>query len=371
MNLKTVNIIGSGAYLPGEAIPLSEVDRVLGTFDQAPVKIRRWMERLQPMLNELLEVDHYHFAIDPKTGAFTDDNITMSVKAAQQALERAGLRASDIDLIVYGSAHQDQMPAASVRIQAALGIERCAEIAVHANCTSAYKALQIANDMLRLGRYKTALVISSGMSSSEMRASYYNQQLVTREQAFLRYFLGDGAGALVLEATDKRDGASLLATYIESAGGIKPSAMFNGRPAYWMNPKDEFEKGAHHLNQLINDELQKHFFDTAGTSIFFKGLQRMLESEQFDINNTKYFQVNFPSKHISETLIEECQQLGVKKEWLYTSMSDMGYAGPPMAFITLDKILRDEPLHNGDGILSFVTEVSKFMQAGYYIEMSE
>jgi len=64
----------------------------------------------------------------------------MSVKAAKKALLDAGLLASDIDLIIYGSAHQDQMPTASVRIQEQLGIEQCGEISIHANCTSAYKA---------------------------------------------------------------------------------------------------------------------------------------------------------------------------------------------------------------------------------------
>ena len=46
----------------------------------------------------------------------------------------------------------------------------------------------------------------------------------------------------------------------------------------------------------------------------------------------------------------------------------MGYPGPPMAFICLDQIMRHEPLAKGDLVLSFVTEVSKFMQAGYILE---
>jgi len=45
----------------------------------------------------------------------------------------------------------------------------------------------------------------------------------------------------------------------------------------------------------------------------------------------------------------------------------MGYIGPPMALLCLDRINREEKLEPGDLILSFVTEVSKFMQAGYII----
>ena len=67
-------------------------------------------------------------------------------------------------------------------------------------------------------------------------------------------------------------------------------------------------------------------------------------------------------------IIEECEELGISKEKLYTKMSGLGYSGPPMALISLDRILREEKLKNGDLILSFVTEVSKFMQAGYLME---
>jgi hypothetical protein len=46
----------------------------------------------------------------------------------------------------------------------------------------------------------------------------------------------------------------------------------------------------------------------------------------------------------------------------------MGYIGPPMAFLCLDRIRREEKLVIGDVVMSFVTEVSKFMQAGYILE---
>ena len=48
-------------------------------------------------------------------------------------------------------------------------------------------------------------------------------------------------------------------------------------------------------------------------------------------------------------------------------MATMGYIGPPMALLCLDRIMKEETLVPGDMILSFVTEVSKFMQAGYVI----
>lgn len=365
---RNIRIAGTGSYLPGAPLTIDEADRVLGELTEAPKKIRDWLERMKLLMKELLEVEKYHYAIDPLTRQFTDDNITMSAAAARQALAMAGLQAADIEFIAYGSAHQDQMPTASVRIQEALGMGRCGEVSVHANCTSAYKALLIAFDLLRLGRYRNALVISSGISSSELRAEYYNQPLVRKEELFLRYFLGDGAGALVLTADDGRSsGLYMRSAYMESAGALKPSAMKNRRPAYWMNPREEYDLALHHLSQMFQDELRKNFHEPGGT-IFLHGLKRYLDRYPADLSKLRYFQVNFPSKHIAELIIEECGALGITKDKLYTKMAGLGYPGPPMAFICLDRILREEPLEHGDLVLSFVTEVSKFMQAGYLME---
>ncbi|MFH1296146.1 MAG: 3-oxoacyl-ACP synthase [Bacteroidota bacterium] len=364
----SVKVVGSGSFLPGAAILPDQVDYFLGELMEAPEKIRKWMKRIRILMKELLEAEYYHFALDPITRQFTEDNVTMSVKAAREAITDAGMKPEEIELIVYGSAHQDQMPTASVRIQEALGIERCGELSVHANCTSAYKALLLAHELLQSGRYRNALVVSSSMSSSELVAEYYNQSLVKKEELFLRYFLSDGASALVLKAEPERSGNGLYLdyTYMESTGGKKPSAMGNRRPAYWMNPKEEYEKGCHHLAQMFQEELRANFHEADG-SVFLNGLKRMLALHPVDPRHIRFFQVNFPSKHISELVMDECSELGIDRNTLYSKMATMGYIGPPMAFLCLDRIRKEEQLNTGDIILSFVTEVSKFMQAGYVL----
>jgi len=93
----------------------------------------------------------------------------------------------------------------------------------------------------------------------------------------------------------------------------------------------------------------------------------MIRIHQIDLTDLRFFQVNFPSKHITELIMDECGSLGISRNTLYTKMASMGYIGPPMALLCLDKIKKDEHLKNHDLVLSFVTEVSKFMQAGYAI----
>lgn len=370
MTFPDVKLIGTGTHLPGKALTIHEVDDVLGRLTNAPKRINKWLERMRGLMDELLDTEYYHFAVSPETGEFTEDNISMAVEASRQAIAQAEIQPEDIDFIAYGSAQQFQMPTGSVRIQEALGIEHCTEISVHANCTSAYKALLTAYDFIRLGRAKTALVVSANMSSSELRADYYHQEIVKKEELFLRYFLSDGAGALILQAREKDSseaGLFLKNAYTESPGGKKPAGMLNRLPAYCLNPQKVYEKGLHHLAQMFNQQLGEHFHEPGG-SIFLNGLKRMLKQYPIDIDKIRFFQVNFPSKHIAEMIIEECETLGIKRDTHYTQIADMGYVGPPMAFISLHKIATEEQMQPGELVLSFVTEVSKFMQAGYTFE---
>lgn len=367
--MREVYLIGTGSYLPGEPVAFEHIDSVLGSLDEAPARIRSWMKRTAGVLSELLDTRVFHYAIDPDTRTFTDDNISMSVKAARRALDSAGISAGEIDLITYGSAHQHQMPTATVRIQEQLGIKECEEFSIHANCTSAYKALHLALELLKSGRNKTALVLSSSIASSELRAEYYNQQKLDKESLFLRWFLCDGAGAVIL-STDAafRSGFRLTHTYTESIGGNKPSLMYNYRPAYWMNPLEEFSSGAHHLRQKFRNELSTDVFIEPDGSVFIKGLKRMLAQAGVEANTITCFQINMPARHITDSIMDECERIGISRDRFYTRLDSLGYAGPPMVFIALDRLLKERRFTGGDRVASFVTEVSKFMQAGYILQ---
>lgn len=363
-----VYIAGSGTYLPGPPIRFDEIESVLGELTEAPVKIQKWIKRTHPVMKELLDVETLHYAIDKDSGEYVDDNITMSVKSAQKALKMADVNAEDVELLCYGSAHQDQMPTPSAKIQAELGLGYCQEFGIHSNCTSAYKALYLAHKMISSGEVNNALVISSNVSSSELKSSYLNQQKLDKASLFLRWFLCDGAGAVFLtNDKSKSSGFKLDSTFTESLAGLKPSLMFNNRPAYWMNPREEYEEAKHHLRQEFQNSLSTDVFQEKGGSVFFRGLKRMAEKENLKPEEVACFQVNMPTKHIIESIMDEAVEWGMTKDALYSRLDQLGYCGPPMVFICLDKIVREEKFKPNDKIVSFVTEVSYFLQAGYIV----
>jgi 3-oxoacyl-[acyl-carrier-protein] synthase III len=141
--------------------------------------------------------------------------------------------------------------------------------------------------------------------------------------------------------------------------------MFDRRPALWLNPKTEFEQGLHHLRQNFRNELGTVTFQEEGGSVFFKGFRRMLDKCGVSPSSIRFFQVNMPAKHIIDSVKDEFGAIGIVPGAFYTRLDTLGYCGPPMALIGLDAMIRQEQFSPGDRIASFVTEVSKFMQAGY------
>ncbi|WP_242837249.1 3-oxoacyl-ACP synthase III family protein [Alkaliphilus transvaalensis] len=359
------------SYLPGEPIKFQDINDYLGNFELTP-KLDKWVHRIQPMMEEMLSFKYCYYAFDNKTRTFVDDNLSMSVKAAKKALEKAQKDAKEIDLLIYGGALSNQIPPISTRIQEELGIDLCGELHIHANCTSVYKAIKMAHMLLQTGEYKNALVISSNVASSSFIREFYNEKVLTKDDIFLRWYLCDGAGAMVFSAQEeKTSGFYLEDTYMESAGGNKKSAMCNEVPYHWSNPLDDFEKGAHHVRQIYLNDMKEHAVEENGKTIFYNALNRMLKEKNVNLEGLKNFVVNMPSKFVRQIIIDECTDLGIPLETFYSAIEDVGYAGPPAAIISIDNLLQSKEFENNDLIMSFVMEVSKFMQAGFTLRYTK
>ena len=123
--------------------------------------------------------------------------IELSRVASARALACAGLAASDVDLIVYGSCSNDeQIPNSASGLQFLLGAKHAAAMDINTACTSFLYALSTANAMIRTGAIRTALVVGVEVIAPFM-------DWTNRNVAVL---FGDGAAAVVLQATDRPEG---------------------------------------------------------------------------------------------------------------------------------------------------------------------
>lgn len=365
MNEREVYIAGIGSYSPGDPVPFDEIENVLGRITDAPARLLKRIERIRPVMKGLLGIEYSHYALNPVTREMTESNVSMAVKAAHKALNAAGMKAADVDLLIYAGILYDCMcPPSSVLVQDALNIPYCSEMSIHSNCTAIYKALQVAADLVANGRYRNALIVTSQLSSTFLRAEYFNQKVLTEEQVILRWFLSDGAGALVLSPEVSSDGRfRVKQTYLESVGtGIAPSMRLEMGATRW-NYSDIYNNGWHHLVQDLSVVMK------LAPEMGEKGMNEMIQKTGLDVGSVKCFFCNVPTLHLMDQVITK-----TRKNWknpnlnFYTKLATRGYPGAPAIIIALDDYLTETKLSSGDIIVSFVTESSKWMHAGFILE---
>jgi 3-oxoacyl-[acyl-carrier-protein] synthase-3 len=145
---------------------------------------------------------------------------SLAIEASRWALEAAGIDASEVGLIVLGTATPDQtFPSTATKVQAALGINDCVAFDVQAVCSGFLYALSVAESMIRAGTADTALVIGAETFS----------RIMDWEDRTTCVLFGDGAGAVVLKAEDGDRG--VLATKLHADGRHNQLLYVDGGPS--------------------------------------------------------------------------------------------------------------------------------------------
>lgn len=165
--------IGAGHYLPENVVTNSELAKTVDTSDEWIVT-RTGIERR-------------HYAAD---GELTSD---LAIAAARDALDNAGIDASDIDTIVLATSTPDQtFPSTATKVQAGLGMSHGFAFDVQAVCAGFAFAMTTANSLILSGQSKRALVIGAETFS----------RIMNWEDRTTCVLFGDGAGAVILEAQE-------------------------------------------------------------------------------------------------------------------------------------------------------------------------
>lgn len=200
MGLSSV-ILGVGHYLPERIVPNQYFEDFLETSHQ-------WIV-------ERTGIHQRHFAAP---GEFTSD---LATKAAQAALVQANLKAEDIDLILVATCTPDKtLPATATKVQAKLGNPTGFAFDVNAVCSGFLTALATADNFLRQGQVKTALVIG---------AETFSRILDMTDRSTCVLF-GDGAGAIVLQAIPETN-RGVLKVILQSDGSYHDILCTDGGPS--------------------------------------------------------------------------------------------------------------------------------------------
>jgi 3-oxoacyl-[acyl-carrier-protein] synthase III len=191
---RRIRIVATGSYVPRTAVYSSQIDDKLN-------KRKGWTKRL-------FQIDKRHFAEADETTSY------MAARAAQVALQRAGMTAGDLDCIVAACGVGEQpIPSTAVLVQNKLGLGKSgiAAFDVNSTCLSFVTAFELVADAIAMGRFRRALIVSSDIASCGL--DWSNPEAAA--------IFGDGAAAVIVQRPDGDDGGRLLASGMATYGSFQ------------------------------------------------------------------------------------------------------------------------------------------------------
>ncbi|SCA55134.1 3-oxoacyl-(acyl-carrier-protein) synthase III [Candidatus Terasakiella magnetica] len=227
-------ILGCGSYLPENVVTNDDLAEKVETSDD-------WIQARTG-------IKQRHIA---EEGELTSD---LARKAALKAIEHAGIDVQDIDLIILGTTTPDNtFPSTATKVQAQLGLTHGFAMDVQAVCSGFMYALATADNFLKAGQGKTALVIGAETFT----------RLLDWEDRTTCVLFGDGAGAVILRAEEASDdSAGILSTHLHSDGRHQGILMVDGGPSLTqttghvrMAGKEVFRHAVVNLAEVVREAL--------------------------------------------------------------------------------------------------------------------
>jgi 3-oxoacyl-[acyl-carrier-protein] synthase-3 len=255
-----------------------------------------------------------------------------AVRAARQAIERAGLQASDIDLLLCATVTPDQiLPSTGCLIQAELGANKAAAMDIVAACSGFLYGLTLADTMIRTGQSKHALVIGA-----EVLTQYVDYS--DRQTCVL---FGDGAGAAVLAASNGDD-RGILSARIRSDGRYEEQLFSPGGGTRRPATAETLAAG-------------DHFFKMKGNELFKVAVRSMadiskevLEDAGMKPEDVKLFIPHQANQRITDAV---ANKLNVESDRVYSNIAMHGNTSSASIPIGLDECVEAGRINEGDLVL--------------------
>jgi len=244
MTLRTI-IHGCGSYLPDQIVTNDELSKRIDTTDEWIVARTGIRQR--------------HIAPPEQT---TSD---LALRAAERALEHAGVSAGEIDILILATTTPDQtFPATATTVQTRLGMSNGAAFDIQAVCSGFIYALSVGDNFIKAGQAETVVVIGAETFS----------RILDWEDRGTCVLFGDGAGAVVLRRASTEDleaysdapghnqGRGILSTHLHSDGATNDLLYVDGGPSSTqtvghvrMNGREVFRHAVTNLASIVGETL--------------------------------------------------------------------------------------------------------------------
>jgi 3-oxoacyl-[acyl-carrier-protein] synthase-3 len=225
-------ITGTGSYLPEKVLTNRDLEQIVDTSDE-------WIYSRTGIRQRHIASDH-------------ENTSDLALVASRRALEASGLAPQDIDLLIVATTTADMVfPSTACLLQAKLGIGNCPAFDMQAVCSGFVYALSTADQLLKSGQYRNALIIG---------AEVYSRILDWKDRATCVLF-GDGAGAVVLSRSEQ---PGILASRLHADGryanilsvpGSVSGGNVSGRPLLQMEGNAVFKLAVKVLGEVAHETL--------------------------------------------------------------------------------------------------------------------
>jgi 3-oxoacyl-[acyl-carrier-protein] synthase-3 len=298
-------IVGTGAHLPEKVLTNHDLEKIMDTTDEW-IRTRTGIERR-------------HIAADGET------TVDLAEHAARRALDAAGVRPADVDLIAFGTTTPDLVfPNCGTLLQARLGCRGGPAFSVETACSGFMYALSIADKFVRAGEVRRALVVGAETLS---RITDWSD----RSTAIL---FADGAGAVLLEASDE---PGILSTHVHSDGTYKDLLYCAGGVS-----KGFGEAGAASI-EMVGSEVFRVAVTTLGRAV-----DEALEANRMDRSAIDWLVPHQANIRIIQAM---ARKLELPMERVVVTIQDHGNTSAASVPLALDAAVRDGRIQRGQLLL--------------------
>jgi len=304
-------ITGTGSYAPAKVVTNHDLEKFLDTNDE-------WIRTRTGIVERHLVVDG-------------ENNSDLATKAAMSAMEMAGVKAAEIDLIILATVTGDYpWPATACVVQSNLGAVNAGAVDVSAACSGFLYALSLATDRIMAGNARKVLVIGSEVFS----------RIVNWEDRNTCVLFGDGAGAVVLEACEGEHG--VLSTHLY-ADGSQMELLY--QPGFGTRNPPSAEALAQ----------GDHFLKMQGNEVFKVAVRSMAEVAKIalDANGMTVADVDLFIPHQANVRILDAtaKRIGLSDKQVYINVDRYGNTSAATIPLALDAVHRAGRLKEGDILL--------------------
>lgn len=303
-------IVGTGHCLPETIVTNDDLAKIMDTSDE-------WISTRTGIRQRRL--------------AKEETTASMSAEAARRALENAGMKAADIELIIVATLSADHVtPSCACEVQAMLGADKAVAFDLNAACSGFLFALNTAAMYIQQGVYKNAIVVGAETLSKIM-------DWTDRSTCVL---FGDGAGAAVLCADDAAKSRGLI-SFTQGSDGFRGKVLScvnrtNNNPLISTGTKT----GYVHMD---GQEVYKFAVSTVPVSI-----KEVLEKAEVEISDIKYFLLHQANLRILQSV---AKRLKVSDDKFPISLDHCGNISAASVPILLDEVNQKGMLEKGDKIV--------------------